>query len=197
MLRINRLMAIDKRIIKTKTNIKNAYMRLTLENRYEKITVSHIAERANVNRSTFYLHYADTSAVAADIEKEISAKISNCLDCFDINDVYGSAFRIFTRLSAALDEDAVLSSYLLLLSNKSKNILETIFAEKTTGAMLKAYPYVTEDRLLYPVTFVSAGIVCCYLKWSASDKKVTTMEGLIKELSLMIDLIIKNLAEAK
>ena len=111
--------------------------------------------------------------------------------------MYGSAFRIFTRLSAALDEDAVLSSYLLLLSNKSENILETIFTEKTTDAMLKAYPYVTEDRLLYPVTFVSAGIVCCYLKWSASDKKVTTMEGLIKELSLMIDLIIKNLAEAK
>ena len=101
-------MAIDKRILKTKTNIKNAYMRLTVENKHEKITVSQIAEKANVNRSTFYLHYADTAAVATDIEKEISAKITNYLDCFDIADVYGSACRIFTNLSAALDEDALL-----------------------------------------------------------------------------------------
>lgn len=190
-------MAIDKRILKTKTNIKNAYMRLTVENKHEKITVSQIAEKANVNRSTFYLHYADTAAVATDIEKEISAKITNYLDCFDIADVYGSACRIFTNLSAALDEDALLSNYLLILSKEPANILETIFTEKTTAAMLKAYPYLTESELVFPVTFVSAGIVSTYLKWTQADKTQMPMESLIKELSFIVNMIIKSLAERK
>lgn len=187
-------MAIDKRILKTKTNIKNAYMRLAVENRHEKITVSQIAEKANVNRSTFYLHYADTAAVAEDIEKEISAEITNYLDCFDIADVYGSVCRIFTNLTAALGEDALLNQYLLFLSKESDNILETMFAEKTTAAMLKAYPYLTERELAYPVTFVSAGVVATYLKWMQSDKSQKPMESLIRELSFIIDLIIKSLA---
>lgn len=190
-------MAIDKRILKTKTNIKNAYMRLTVENRHEKITVSQIAEKANVNRSTFYLHYADTAAVATDIEKEISAKITNYLDCFDIADVYGSACRIFTNLSSALDEDALLSNYLLILSKEPANILETIFTEKTTAAMLRAYPYLTESELVFPVTFVSAGVISTYLKWTQADKTQMPMESLIKELSFIINMIIKSLAERK
>lgn len=190
-------MAIDKRILKTKTNIKNAYMRLTVENRHEKITVSQIAENANVNRSTFYLHYADTSAVATDIEREISSKITNYLDSFDVTDVYGSVCRIFTNLSAALGEDVLLNRYLLVLSKEPANILEAIFTEKTTAAMMKAYPYLTERELIYPVTFVSAGVVSTYLKWMQSDKSQKPMESLIRELSFIIDLIINSLAERK
>lgn len=188
-------MAIDKRILKTKTNIKNAYMQLTVDNEYEKITVSRIAEKANVNRSTFYLHYADAAAVAADIEKEIANKITKYLESFDMSDVYGSTYQIFKSLSVALGEDTLTSRYLMVLSQKSANIIEKIFVEKTVEAILKAYPYLTKGKLIYPVTFISAGIVSTYFRWTQTDKTYKTMDELIRELSAIINTIIKNLTK--
>jgi len=72
-------MATDKRIIKTKAAIKNAFMQLMTETEANKLTVSDIAAKALVNRSTFYLHYADVAAVMKDIETEIAAKIEECI----------------------------------------------------------------------------------------------------------------------
>lgn len=63
-------MAIDKRIIKTQKAIKEAFMLLTMDKEIEKITVSDIAEKAFINRSTFYLHYNDARDVMQDIERE-------------------------------------------------------------------------------------------------------------------------------
>ena len=80
-------MATDKRIIKTKAAIKNAFMQLMTETEANKLTVSDIAAKALVNRSTFYLHYADVAAVMKDIETEIAAKIEECINDFDISDV--------------------------------------------------------------------------------------------------------------
>ena len=60
-------MATDKRIIKTRQAITTAFMELSLEKDIRKITVSDIAGRASVNRSTFYLHYNDAKEVLEDI----------------------------------------------------------------------------------------------------------------------------------
>ena len=62
--------SMDKRVIRTKENIKTAFMQLMLESNLDKITVSEITNKAKVNRSTFYLHYSDVSAVIVDIERE-------------------------------------------------------------------------------------------------------------------------------
>ena len=50
-------------------------MLLTMDKDIEKITVSDIAEKAFINRSTFYLHYSDARDVMNDIEREIIAFI--------------------------------------------------------------------------------------------------------------------------
>ena len=49
-------MITDKRIVKTRTAIKTAFLQLALEKDIGKITVSNITEKAEINRSTFYLH---------------------------------------------------------------------------------------------------------------------------------------------
>lgn len=48
----------DLRIIKTKENLQNALLELLKEKSIEKIKVAELCRRANVNRGTFYLHYA-------------------------------------------------------------------------------------------------------------------------------------------
>jgi len=49
----------DPRVIRTRHLIRDAFVDLLQENELEKITVNRIAERATINRVTFYLHYRD------------------------------------------------------------------------------------------------------------------------------------------
>jgi len=50
---------MDRRVQKTRTLLHKALMSTILEKRYESITVQEILDRADVGRSTFYMHYAD------------------------------------------------------------------------------------------------------------------------------------------
>jgi AcrR family transcriptional regulator len=49
----------DRRVLRTQKLLHQALMSLILEKKYESITVQDILERADVGRSTFYLHFRD------------------------------------------------------------------------------------------------------------------------------------------
>ncbi|HVI41437.1 MAG TPA: TetR/AcrR family transcriptional regulator [Anaerovoracaceae bacterium] len=63
----------DLRITRTKKRIKDALIQLLQEKSYEQITIQDIADKAMINRNTFYLHYLDK----ADLLEKISIA---CLD---------------------------------------------------------------------------------------------------------------------
>ncbi|RJE90434.1 TetR/AcrR family transcriptional regulator [Paenibacillus sp. 1011MAR3C5] len=50
---------LDRRILKTRESLKNAVIELMAEKSFDHITIQDIADRANVNRGTIYLHYQD------------------------------------------------------------------------------------------------------------------------------------------
>ncbi|WP_042197114.1 TetR/AcrR family transcriptional regulator [Paenibacillus camerounensis] len=55
----NETQRIDPRVLRTRQLLKNALIELLEEMDIEKISVNRIAERAGINRVTFYLHYRD------------------------------------------------------------------------------------------------------------------------------------------
>ncbi|MDR4947139.1 TetR/AcrR family transcriptional regulator [Neobacillus cucumis] len=50
---------VDRRVLKTQEAIKKAILELMSEKKFDDITIQDISDRANVNRSTVYLHYLD------------------------------------------------------------------------------------------------------------------------------------------
>lgn len=50
---------VDRRIVKSQLAIKNAVIELMSEKSFDDITIQDIANRADVNRGTIYLHYTD------------------------------------------------------------------------------------------------------------------------------------------
>ena len=60
----------DRRVIKTKQAIQDAFERLIVDVDYEKITVSALAREANINRKTFYLHYDSVEDVLNNLARD-------------------------------------------------------------------------------------------------------------------------------
>ncbi|WP_025694100.1 TetR/AcrR family transcriptional regulator [Paenibacillus durus] len=70
---------IDRRILRTKQSITKSFLELFSEKEFEQITINEIAERANVNRGTVYLHYSDKyDLLDKCIEDHINELISLC-----------------------------------------------------------------------------------------------------------------------
>lgn len=73
----------DRRAVRSKRLIVEAWRELILEKEYKKISVSDIVERADIGRATFYAHFEDKehlgiyifSQLLAQIEKEIQISL--------------------------------------------------------------------------------------------------------------------------
>jgi AcrR family transcriptional regulator len=55
--------AEDRRVRRTRAALRDAFLALVSEKGYEKITIQDILDRADVGRSTFYVHYRDKEAL--------------------------------------------------------------------------------------------------------------------------------------
>ena len=49
----------DRRVQRTQKHLQNALIELINERQYDVITVQDVVDRANVGRTTFYLHYTN------------------------------------------------------------------------------------------------------------------------------------------
>ena len=71
---------MDLRIKKTKRAIRNAFYELIKEKPLEKITVREIAERAEINKTTFYAHYETVYDLVDQLEQEAVAEVISQLN---------------------------------------------------------------------------------------------------------------------
>lgn len=185
---------MDKRVIRTKNSIKTAYMQLTLANEAGKLTVSDVANKAGINRSTFYLHYEDIASIERDIDKEFAEVIEKCVEDFDISDVYGSIYNVFNFLTSSLDRETVKKNY-IINSTESKNVLLKLkhtIVEKVAQAIVSAFPDADANELTIPLTYASAGIVDSYAQWSKSTENKVTLDELIRKVSAITEYIIED-----
>ena len=67
---IKRSSRVDPRVSRTRKLIRDALTSLISEKSFEAITVQDIAERATINRATFYLHYTDKFALLDALVRE-------------------------------------------------------------------------------------------------------------------------------
>ncbi|WP_135557747.1 TetR/AcrR family transcriptional regulator [Paenibacillus cymbidii] len=75
---------VDRRIRKTKEAIQIALMELLGEKEFEHITIHDISAKADLNRGTLYLHYADKYDL---LEQSIHDHLTRMLDYCILSDV--------------------------------------------------------------------------------------------------------------
>ncbi len=81
----------DRRFRKNKKEIRRAFIDLVIEKGYRKITISDIAERADINRMTFYAHYDTVEDVFTEFVDDMAAEIETAMlekESFDIDEFF-------------------------------------------------------------------------------------------------------------
>lgn len=151
----------DRRIRRTESAIHAAFLDLLFEKDITKITVKELCERADINKSTFYLHYRDIYDLAEHYKQELATKICNIVLEYEIADLIPKAQEIWERvLSLYLDDHTTPFS----LHNTAFNFMtETISNQVLDAVLQKLYASVTDhdEEKLYRyrifTTFIISG----------------------------------------
>ena len=173
----------DRRIGKTQKSIRDALMNLLEEKDVSQITIKELAECANINRKTFYMHYSSIDDILDKIENETIEKFLLILDKCDFFHDQFNEYAFFTSLNNVINEDFDFykkliraNSYNLLLI-KVKKILKDILIERF-------YKKLNNDKevLNLYAEFTASGIMSMYLEWFNIDSKLS-LEDLAKAAS--------------
>ncbi|WP_169082423.1 TetR/AcrR family transcriptional regulator [Paenibacillus sp. PL91] len=70
----------DPRILRTRQLLRDAFIELLQEMDIEKISVNRLAERATINRVTFYLHYRDIPDMLEKMADDMNEDIQQVMD---------------------------------------------------------------------------------------------------------------------
>ena len=83
----------DRRFQKNKKAIRRAFIDLVVEDGYDKLTISKIAERADINRMTFYSHYETIEDIFLEFIDDMEAEIIDDIskkDSLNIDELFES-----------------------------------------------------------------------------------------------------------
>ena len=176
---------IDKRIIKTKNAIFEAFKQLVQEKDMSDITISELTQKANITRSTFYMYYDTVSDVRTDIENTSIARIDRIMS---ETDILNSIKNTYARLSMLADEilKQDTNNRYILSSSTSGQLLDKINDRIVDAYMhwFSSHEGLTSDlgKTKYLVAFAAAGMTECFKIWF-NHKSSLTLEELCKNIS--------------
>ncbi len=169
----------DLRVIRTKKNIREAFYKLLSEKAFESITVSELAQKADINRKTFYLHYSSTKDLLDEIQQEIIERMLQVLGKYDILSRTFDPYPMFLEFNESLTSYVTICKSFLFSSSLSDPIRQVKNA--VLNSILAKYSGLSrQDRIRaeYYIEYASTGLIALYLKWLSHDPPQISTEAL-------------------
>lgn len=172
----------DRRIVRTKKAIKNAFAELLAEKDINDITVSDIAEYADVNRKTFYNYYAGVFEVVDEIENDIIKRFDTMLAEADIETNIKNPYTVFEKLTALINTDMDFFGFLLSMNGNVSLVTKIVdMLKEKTIAVMESRTSIEKWRLETVLDYAISGMFSVYQQWFNSDRRQS-----IEEISELI-----------
>lgn len=183
---MSKMAKIDSRILKTKKAIRNAFAELLSFKEINQITVKDIADRADINRKTFYSYYGGVYAVVDEIENEIVTAFAAALCNMDFKQEMQNPYDIFMQLTAIFNSDLDFYGHLMRTECNSNLIYKIVSTLKQhiKGAFAKQIS-LEERTLEWSLDFMLSGMLTVYQKWFNSERS-ESIEELSRKVSVLV-----------
>ena len=168
---------VDRRVLKTKRAIRNAFAKLMVEKDINDITIIELAEAADINRKTFYNYYSGVYQVVEDIENDISQSYEVLLGDIEFTKTMEAPYSLFERFSILINMDPEFFGYLLSMNGNKALItrIMNLLKNKTREKMVSQLD-VEEYRAEIMIDYILSGMLSVYQHWFNSDKSVPIEE---------------------
>ncbi len=173
--------------VRSRKFIRQAFMDLLKEKQFEKITVTDIVSRADINRSTFYAHYADIKSLLDEIQREIIERSVAVVKETDFLELLNSPIPFLKKLIGILNENKEL--YTLLgkwaLSNNQLEKLKVLMVEKALNLPEIPEELRCQKQFKIRVNFFVGGIVNVFQQYLMGTLDATD-EEIIEDIADLI-----------
>jgi len=162
---------VDKRVIRTKKAIRTAFAELISEKDFNDITVKDLAERANINRKTFYNYYSGIYQVVEELEKELVNNFEGAFANIDLRKCLVDPRMIFDRLNVLINSDIEFYGNLFTTNENLDMITKlTSLIKAKTKRSICAQVGLNEELADVALEFIISGMVSVYQMWFRSDR---------------------------
>lgn len=176
----------NRRVQFTKTSLHRALVDLAMEKPLHSITVKDLCARADINRSTFYLHYKDAHALIQEIENMILERIGRLINTeMPLNDP-----RIVTSLLEIKNSPHIRAMMRALLSDQGDpqflNRLQKVTYDSFSRKWEEQIPASHEKVKPLVYAFLAAGITAALVRWIEGDSPDVSAEEAVQLLCAMM-----------
>ena len=159
----------NRRSQMTRLLLRTALLELMQEKPFSQITIRELCEKADLNRTTFYLHYTDQLDLLEDIEQDIMDKTKEYMR--NIHTDPRTVRQVAAFLEYIRKNDLVFRT---LFCRQDSESFRRKFVEEMQhliGVDLPAYG--TERRTQYVLSFLMYGSLYVIIEWMQHDYQET------------------------
>ena len=167
----------DRRVLRTKKNIRQAFLQLLSEKPLPQLTVKELSDQADINRKTFYMYYSNIEDILSELEDELVQKLVLVFEKELFERETFDSYSFFENLNHAIQEDVELyrtlnhADLLPHLILRAKNALIDVFFRKYN------IPADSDsERYILYAEYAASGILSMYTKWFSSDSHMSLEE---------------------
>ena len=176
----------DRRVRKTKRVLEECLAKLLREKPLKSITV---AELADINRGTFYLHYRDVYDMAEQIQNDFFEKFNRILDEHRPGENSELLLPLLDRIFELLAENADMAECMLGKNGDAAFIdrLKNNIKERCFSYMYSSFRFDADAGFDYFYNFIESGCIGVFKAWLAGGMKETP-----QEMALLVEKMILN-----
>jgi len=173
--------------IRSRRFIRQAFMELLKEKKFEKITVTDIVNRADINRSTFYAHYTDVRGLIEEIQSEFVERAMAVVKEMDFRDLLHSPIPFLQKLVEIANENRELYTIVgkTALSMSQMEKIKVMLVEKALELSEIPEDIRNQRNFRIRLHFFVGGIINVYQQYLVGTLDVTT-EEIVEEIATLI-----------
>ena len=167
---------VDRRVRKTKAQLRAGLARLMQKKSIKEITVKELVDEVDINRSTSYLHYSDIYQMLESIENELMDEIAQVIEEHPLDLIQnGSSYPMIEHIFTILDNNKDICIALLGKNGDMAfvNRIEKLIADTVLHRLSIRLPKDNRD-IEYAYAFCLNGCVGMIKTWLSSENQEST-----------------------
>ncbi len=171
----------DKRSRKTIGAIQNTVLKLMCTRKMNEIKIVDLCTEADINRTTFYLHFAGVADVLQSLRTEIVEKVFADGELLVFLNTSGDPLPFLTKVTDVIDGYENFEAF--VRSSPDADVFLTTLKNAFSAEIFRRYEAKYERAgkdAIYIIHFLTSGVLDTFTEWLKTEKTVPLSEILDK-----------------